>query len=50
VEKRIIFRLPDGLYKQALDTIKRGKAKNPSELMRKALQEFLRKTVLDGNE
>jgi len=43
MQKRIIFRLPDKLYEQVQQAVKNGKAKNPSELIRAALKEFLSK-------
>lgn len=43
MEKRIIFRIPDEMYNNVLSAVKDGKAKNPSELIRMALSEFLSK-------
>jgi Arc/MetJ-type ribon-helix-helix transcriptional regulator len=43
LEKRIIFRLPDSMYEQVKEAVKKGKAKTPSELVRAALKEFLSK-------
>ncbi len=43
MEKRIIFRLPDAMYEQVKRVVKEGKARNPSELIRAALEEFLSK-------
>jgi len=43
LEKRIIFRLPDSMYEQVKEAVKKGKAKTPSELIRAALKEFLSK-------
>jgi Arc/MetJ-type ribon-helix-helix transcriptional regulator len=41
MEKRIIFRLPDGMFEQIDKAIKEGKAKTVSELIRTALSKFL---------
>jgi Arc/MetJ-type ribon-helix-helix transcriptional regulator len=41
MEKRLIFRIPDKMFDQVNNAIKNGKAKNPSELIRAALKEFL---------
>jgi len=41
LEKRIIFRLPDSMYEQVKEAVKKGKAKTPSELIREAVREFL---------
>jgi len=43
VKKRLIFRLPDKMFEQVNKAVKDGKAKNPSELVRAALKEFLEK-------
>jgi Arc/MetJ-type ribon-helix-helix transcriptional regulator len=42
MQKRIIFRLPDPLFAEVNKAIENGKAKTISELIRKALQEFLK--------
>lgn len=42
LDKRIIFRLNDEMFRQVKHAIKNGKAKTKSELMRKAVQEFLK--------
>jgi Arc/MetJ-type ribon-helix-helix transcriptional regulator len=42
MEKRLIFRVPDRIYEQVNKAVKDGKAKNPSELVRLALTEFLK--------
>jgi Arc/MetJ-type ribon-helix-helix transcriptional regulator len=39
--KRIIFRLSDPLFAEVNEAVKQGKARNTSELIRAALQEFL---------
>jgi Arc/MetJ-type ribon-helix-helix transcriptional regulator len=38
--KRIIFRLPDKMHEQVTEAVTQGKAKTPSELIRKALSKF----------
>lgn len=43
MKKRIIFRISDRMSEQVTKAIAEGKAKNPSELLRTALQEFLSK-------
>jgi len=45
MDKRLIFRLPDQMYEQVNQAVQKGKAKNPSELIRAALREFLKTTV-----
>jgi len=36
-----MFRLPDKMYEQVNEVVKNGKAKTVSDLIRKALSEFL---------
>jgi len=43
MKKRIIFRLPNKMYRQANKAIKEGKAETISGLIRVALQDFLKK-------
>jgi Arc/MetJ-type ribon-helix-helix transcriptional regulator len=43
LEKRIIFRLPDELFEQAKQAVKRKKAETVSDLLRMALTKFLEK-------
>jgi Arc/MetJ-type ribon-helix-helix transcriptional regulator len=42
MQKRIIFRLSDPLFAKVNEAIQKGKARNISELTRKALSEFLK--------
>jgi Arc/MetJ-type ribon-helix-helix transcriptional regulator len=42
MKKRIIFRLSDDIYKQISLAVKEGKAKTRSELVRTALDQFLK--------
>jgi Arc/MetJ-type ribon-helix-helix transcriptional regulator len=42
MKKRIIFRLPDKMHTQINYAIRNGKAKNRSEFIRAALNEFLK--------
>ncbi|MEM3700881.1 MAG: ribbon-helix-helix domain-containing protein [Candidatus Bathyarchaeia archaeon] len=41
MKKRIIFRVPDAMYEQVQEAVKKGLAKTPSELIRAALKQFL---------
>ena len=41
MKKHLIFRVPDKMHLQVSKAIKHGKAKNPSELIRIALREYL---------
>ena len=45
MEKRIIFRISDKMFEQLKEAVKEGRAKNPSELVRAALKEFLEKAI-----
>jgi Arc/MetJ-type ribon-helix-helix transcriptional regulator len=42
MKRRIIFRLPDDTYQQVSLAVKEGKAKTTSELIRTALEQFLK--------
>jgi Arc/MetJ-type ribon-helix-helix transcriptional regulator len=42
--KRIIFRLPDPMFAEVNQAVKQGEARNTSELIRKALKQFLGQT------
>jgi len=41
MDKRIIFRIPDMMHEEVNNAVRDGKAKTVSELIRKALKEFL---------
>jgi Arc/MetJ-type ribon-helix-helix transcriptional regulator len=41
MEKRIIFRLPDSLYEATTTALNEGKAKSLSDLLRKALKQWI---------
>lgn len=42
MQKRVIFRLPDRMFEQVKQAIQQGIAKNTSELVRTAVQKYLR--------
>lgn len=42
MDRRIIFRLPDDMFNEIKQAIRKGKAKTTSELMRKAIRELLK--------
>jgi Arc/MetJ-type ribon-helix-helix transcriptional regulator len=48
MDKRIIFRLPDFMNQQVNEAVKNGIAKTPSELIRIALTESLKKMLEDS--
>lgn len=56
MQKRIMFRLPDHMYQQVNEAVRQGKAKTPSELIRKALFRFIKeseelsKTLIEQRE
>jgi Arc/MetJ-type ribon-helix-helix transcriptional regulator len=43
MERRIIFRLTESMFKQIKEAIKNGRGQNASDLVRVALKEFFQK-------
>jgi Arc/MetJ-type ribon-helix-helix transcriptional regulator len=44
MQKRLVFRLPDKMHTKIGKAIKEGRAKNYSELIRTALEDYLKNT------
>lgn len=47
MDKRVVFRLSDSMYEEIAEAIKHGKSRNMSELVRAALEQFLKPSILN---